>query len=125
MGECVVMYTPSADCGHALYSWELLNALAGHPRAACCRFELVTSRNLEPRFRSDRYRIHAMLPPLRDRRTFRTRLAWAVNRLNHYARREQAFVDWLRGRPAVTTVHFQEGPPWHAAKVFRQVKRLG
>ena len=120
----VCMYTPSADGGHAQYAWELMNALATHPRARS-RFELVTSEDLEEQYRTDIYPVHAVLPPIRPREAFANRLSWASGRITHYARREWRFLNWLRGRPDVSCVHFQEWTPWLAAPLFRRIRRMG
>ncbi len=123
--ERICMYTPSSDGGHARYTWELLSALAQHPRAADYRFELASSRDLDPAFHSTHYPIHRILPPLRHRSAFSHRLAWAASRLTHYWRRERAFLRWLEQRPDLTGVHFQEWVPWLAAPVLRRIKRMG
>jgi glycosyltransferase involved in cell wall biosynthesis len=126
------MFTPTSDGGHARYTWELLNALAQAASAGAGgvlrqphRFELVTSRDLHPQFDSDHYRIHRILPPLRDRSEFPTRLSWAASRATHYARREWQFLRWLGGRPDIDAVHFQEWTPWLAAPLFRRLRALG
>ena len=127
MGDAVntiCMYAPSADGGMAQYAWELMTALARQPRAGC-RYELVTSVDLEPQFRSDSYRISAVLPPLRHRSAYRTRLGWISGRLTHYPRRERAFLEWLRGRPDVVGVHLQEWTPWLAAGMIRRIHAMG
>lgn len=126
----ICMFTPTADGGHARYTWELLRALAEQDREpefsrTRYRFELVTSRDLHPQFDSDAYRVHCLLPLLRDRSEFATRLSWAANRVTHYARREKKFLDWLRGRPDIDAVHFQEWTPWLAAPLFRRIRALG
>jgi glycosyltransferase involved in cell wall biosynthesis len=123
--DCICMYTPSAGGGHARYTQELMTAMARHPRARH-RFELVSSTDLEAPFRqSDAYRVHAVLPPIRERGTFRTRAGWAVSRVTHYARREWQFLTWLRARPDVVGVHMQEWTPWLAAPLIRRIRRMG
>jgi glycosyltransferase involved in cell wall biosynthesis len=89
------------------------------------RAELVTSEDLDPRYRLTDYPIHAILPPLKHRKQFRTQAGWAVNRLSHYPRCEHRFLEWLRGRPDVSAVHFQEHTPWRAGRFFAEVKELG
>ena len=118
------MYVPSADGGHAQYAHELLTALARHPRGGR-RFELVSSADLRPRFRSELYPVHPILPSLADRGTFPSKANWMANRLVHYPRREWRFYQWLKSRPDVTAVHFQEWTPWLAAPLVRRVRRLG
>jgi glycosyltransferase involved in cell wall biosynthesis len=118
------MYTPSADGGMAQYAWELMSALAAHPRAAHT-YELVTSTNLHPQFKSDAYRIHAILPPLRHRTEFRNKASWIASRLLHYPHREWTFLKWLRQRPDIEIVHLQERTPWLAAPLVRRIQALG
>jgi glycosyltransferase involved in cell wall biosynthesis len=118
------MYTPSADGGHALYTWELMTALAQRATAET-HFELVTSEDLAPEFRTDRYPIHPILPRLSRRKEFSTSLTWATNRMLHYPRRELKFLNWLKGRPDIEGVHFQEYKPWLAAPLFKRLHRTG
>jgi glycosyltransferase involved in cell wall biosynthesis len=122
------MYTPTSDGGHARYTWELLTALAEQPQhdtAGKFAFELVTSSDLAPRFRSELYPVHAILPPLSERGSFGSSAAWVADRLTHYPRREALFLEWLRGRPDVAGVHFQEWTPWLAGRVIRAIRRMG
>lgn len=118
------MYTPSASGGHALYTWELMNALSQH---ACDgqRFELVTSEDLDPEFKTDAYPIHTILPRLSHRKEFSTRMTWAASRVLHYPQREWKFLNWLKGRPDVEGVHFQEYKPWLAAPLFNRLHESG
>ncbi|HEY2584131.1 MAG TPA: glycosyltransferase family 4 protein [Tepidisphaeraceae bacterium] len=118
------MYTPSASGGHALYTRELMTALARHADADR-RFELVTSDDLADEFRTDAYPIHAILPRLRHRKQFRTPIGWAVSRALHYPRRERTLLNWLKTRPDVTGVHFQEYKPWLARRLFGALKASG
>lgn len=120
----ICMYMPSARGGHPLYGQELLTALTHHPRGGD-RFELVTSEDLEEQFRAGVYRVHAILPRLRHRSDFRTQLSWAASRFMHYFRRDRFFINWLRNRPDITGVHFQELTPLLAAPLFRGTRRLG
>jgi glycosyltransferase involved in cell wall biosynthesis len=118
------MFTPSADGGMAQYARELLTALAEQPSRAC-RCELVSGEDLQEVFRSDRYPIYAILPPLRHRSTFSTRLGWVASRLTHYPRRDWRFLRWLESRPDITGVHFQELTPWLAPPLFKRIRRMG
>jgi len=119
------MFTPSAGGGHARYSRELLTALARAGRGRY-EFELITSEDVEPQFRSaDAYRVNAVLPALRERSAYRSRAAWALSRVTHYVRRELRLLNWLKSRPDVDAVHFQEWTPWLAAPVFRRVRGMG
>ncbi len=120
------MYTPSAGGGHARYSWELLRALATHPRAADhFQFELATARDLAGEFDSDTYTVNRILPPLRHRADFASKPAWVFDRLTHYWHREKFFLRWLAQRPDITGVHFQEWVPWLAPSTVAAVKKMG
>jgi glycosyltransferase involved in cell wall biosynthesis len=118
----VVVFAPTASGGHARYAWELTRAMAHHPRGY--RFELVSTRDLDAAFRAD-YPTHPVLPPLRGRREFGTRLAWMLNRAAYYPVRERRFLKWLRTRPDVVAVHLQEWKPWLAAPLIRRMQALG
>jgi glycosyltransferase involved in cell wall biosynthesis len=118
------MYTPSASGGHALYTKELLTALSQH---ACNgrRFELVTAENLADEFKTDAYPVHPILPRLRHRKEFGNKLAWAVSRAMYYPLRERKLLQWLKTRPDVSGVHFQEYKPWLAGPLFRSLRAGG
>ena len=122
--DCVCVYAPCADGGHARYAWELTTALARSGRGGH-RFELVSSQDLEAPFRHTEYPVHPILPPLRGRRSFPTPLHWAASRAMHYPLRERQFLNWLRGRPDVAVVHLQEWKPWLAAPMVRAIRRMG
>jgi glycosyltransferase involved in cell wall biosynthesis len=121
---CICMYTPSASGGHALYTRELMTALARHAGPGR-RFELVTSEDLSDEYKTGAYPIHAILPRLRHRKQFRTPVAWAASRAMHYPRRERMLLKWLEHRPDVTGIHFQEYKPWLAARLFGALKASG
>jgi len=121
----ICMYTPSADGGHALYTHELLTALRSASARGQCRFELVTSVDLMPRFESDDYTVQKILPPLVDRRSFPTRVHWVASRLLHYQKRELRLYRWLKTRPDITTVHFQEWTPWLASTLIKRIRARG
>src|SRR5581483_3047888 len=87
--NCICMYTPSSDGGHARYTWELLTALSRQPRGF--RYELVTSEDFVPQFRSDLYPAHTILPVLKHKSSYPNKFAWASSRIMHYTRREQIF----------------------------------
>src|SRR5512142_2396024 len=113
-----VMVTPSASGGHARYTWELMTALRAAAPPSDLRLTLLTSADLGSEFRRASYEIADVLPPLRLR--FPSRIQWAVGRIAHYARREEAVLRWLRARPRVDVVHYQEPPfgsPWHLRRV--------
>ena len=119
----ICMYTPTAFGGHARYTQELLTALSRC--GGVDGVELVTSEDVDARFRTGPYPVHAILPRLAHRREFPTRLHWAASRLAHYPRCERRFLQWLRGRPDVSAVHFQEHQSWRAGKLFAAVRAMG
>ncbi len=122
--KSICMFTPTAGGGHARYAWELMTALTAQPRASH-RFELVSSQDLDEQFKSVDYPVHPILNPIADRTTFANRATWIANRLAHYPRRDWQFLNWLRGRPDVVGVHFQEWTPWLAEPLFRRIKAMG
>ena len=64
----VCMYTPSSAGGHALYTQELLMALAEVGPGRGIAPELVTSEDLAAAHRTSAYPIHPILPRLAPRR---------------------------------------------------------
>jgi glycosyltransferase involved in cell wall biosynthesis len=120
----ICMYTPSADGGMAQYAWELMHALAARAPGED-RYELVSGRELQEQFRSDAYPVNAILPPLRHRSQFATPVSWIASRLAHYPHREWYFLRWLKRRPDIAGVHFQEWTPWLAGPMFRALRRMG
>ena len=118
------MFAPQAEGGHPRYVRELMTSLACQPDSGY-RFEWVSTEDLEEQFKSDQYTVHTALPRLRRRHEFATPLHWAASRLLYYPRRELAFLEYLKTRPDIIAVHFQEWKPWLAATLFRQIKKLG
>jgi glycosyltransferase involved in cell wall biosynthesis len=80
---------------------------------------------MDPQFASDEYPVRPILPALRHRSTFRTRLGWVANRMTHYPRREARFLRWLRTRPDIVGVHFQEWTPWLGRRVLPRIRAMG
>jgi glycosyltransferase involved in cell wall biosynthesis len=119
----ICMHSPSASGGQPLYVQELLTALAEHPHGGN-HFEWVAAEDLEPRFKSDLYTVHPILPRLPHKKEFRSRFSWAANRISHYPRCDAVFLDWLTRRPDITAVHFQEFSRSQPS-LFREVRRLG
>ena len=122
MTNRICMYTPTADGGHAQYTWELMTALT-HRFGP--RFELVTSQDVAEQYRLTSYPVHAILPRTVHRREFALKITWAANRLRHYPNSEKAFLKWLAGRPDIAAVHFQEHTAWRASDFFNRVHELG
>jgi glycosyltransferase involved in cell wall biosynthesis len=121
----ICMFTPSANGGHALYTRELLTALADLGAGRGVSVSLASSVDLAPEHRTSSYPIHAFLPRLRHRGEFGGKLAWSMSRLGHYHRREREFLRWAGRRPDLDLVHFQECTPWLAPRLFRSLKRRG
>jgi glycosyltransferase involved in cell wall biosynthesis len=124
MTQTVCMYSPSVDGGMALYTWELMHALADR-RSRAYDFELVTGLDIQKQFQTDAYRVRAVLPAIQHRSEFSNRATWVTDRVSHYARREWQFLRWLKRRPDIAAVHFQEWTPWLAAPVLRRIRRMG
>ena len=121
----VCMYTPSAAGGHALYTQELLTALAEVGPGRGIAPELVTSEDLAAAHWTSAYPIHPIFPRLTHRSEYRTALVWAWSRMIHYTRLEQIFLDWLTGRQDLNLIHFQEYTCWLAPRHFRELRRHG
>ncbi len=122
----VCMYTPSAAGGHARYTHELLEALAEVGEAQDVRPSLITSADLEPKYRDARYRIYDVLPPLKHRSSFPNALKWGHSRFRHYYNRERTFLRWVESHAAESMgIHFQEYTPWLAPQHFRWLKARG
>lgn len=121
----VCMYTPTASGGHALYTQELLTALAEVGPSRGVSAELVTCENLAPENQSECYPIHRVLPRMVPRKEFPNPVAWASSRLTYYSRRERIFLDWVAARRDLDVVHFQEYTPWLAPRDCRRLRRRG
>lgn len=121
----VCMYTPNAHGGHARYTHELLSAISEVGRDKGVRVSLVTSSDLDSKYRTSFYPIHDVLPPLLHRSAFRGILHWGFSRTIHYSRRERTFLRWIRGTESCEIVHFQDYTTWLAARHFRLLRALG
>src|SRR5208337_1730132 len=123
----VCMYTPQSAGGHALYTQELLMALAELGPERGIAPELVTSEDLAAAHWTSAYPIHPILPRLVPRSEYRTAPAWAWSRMIHYKRQEQMFLDWLTGRKDLNLnlIHFQDYLWWLAPRDFRELRRRG
>ena len=121
----VCMYTPESQRGHARYTRDLLTALSLAGSSNEHRFDLITSSNLDPSFQTTSYSIYPILPPLRNRSCYRTKLGWGVSRVSHYYNRENTFLKWLDGQPDIDIVHFQEYTPWLAPSHYARLRRRG
>jgi glycosyltransferase involved in cell wall biosynthesis len=121
----ICMYTPSASGGHARYTHHVLSALSEQGRDDV-QVSLITSRDLDPKYRTRLYPIYDILPPLRARSAFRSTLGWGYSRLMHYRRRETTFLRWIEDHDnACDGIHFQEYSFWLAPRHFRWLKARG
>jgi glycosyltransferase involved in cell wall biosynthesis len=121
----VCLYTPTSSGGHALYTKELLTAVAGVGPRRGVSGELVTCEDLPDEMRTEAYPIHPILPRLKPRSAFKNPAAWVASRLAYYTRRDGAFLDWVTRRGGVDVVHFQEYTPWLAPGHWRALRRRG
>jgi glycosyltransferase involved in cell wall biosynthesis len=123
-GRDVCVYSPYAFGGHPRYVAELMSALTEKPGDGPS-VEWVSSTDLDPRFLSDRYVVHAVLPAMRKRSEFRTSIGWALSRSLYYCRRNWRFLAWLRTRPNFGAVHFQEASLAVTHLVVQCLKKRG
>jgi len=124
MGE-ICMYTPTTSGGHALYSLDLLSALASTKPDKDLDVSLITCSDLSARYRTGQYLIHDHLPPMRPVHDFRSPSLWSLYRQRYYFRRDRAFVRWVMNFPFCRAVHFQEYTPWLAPIHLPILKRTG
>lgn len=119
------MYTPSASGGHARYTHQVLSALSEQGRDDV-QVSLITSRDLDPKYRTPLYPIYDILPPLLPRSAFRSTLGWGYSRVMHYRRRERTFLRWIEDHDdACQGVHFHEYTMWLAPRHFRWLRERG
>ena len=121
----VCLYTPTPNGGHALYTKELLTAVAEVGVRRGVTAELVTCEDLAADLQTSAYPIHRILPRLVPREAFRTPIAWIAARVAYYSRREWTFLDWIARRADFDVVHFQEYTPWLAPRHWRALRRRG
>jgi glycosyltransferase involved in cell wall biosynthesis len=123
----ICMYTPTASGGHARYTHALLSALSEAGRNGGVRVSLVSSQDLDPRYRTSLYPIYATLPALKPRSVFRSNASWACSRIVHYYRRERAFLRWIEEHNRMCEgIHFQEYMVWlFGPRHFRLLKARG
>jgi hypothetical protein len=107
------MYTPTAHGGHALYTQELLTALAEVGARRGVAAELITCEDLAADLQPP-YPIHRILPRQVRRDEFHTTASWAASRVGYYSHRERLFLDWIGSRGDLDLVHFQDYTPWLA-----------
>ena len=111
----VCMYTPQSAGGHALYTQELLTALAEVGPGRGIAAELVTSEDLAATHWTSAYPIHPILPRLTPWSEYRTALVRARSRMIYHTQRKQTFLGWLADRQDFNLIHFKAG----AQRAFR------
>jgi glycosyltransferase involved in cell wall biosynthesis len=121
----ICMYTPSAYSGHARYTHELLSSLSEVGRDKGVEVSLVTSRDLDPKYRTSIYPIYDILPPLLHGSAFRSTLHWGFSRATHYFKRERIFLRWVATNGSCDGIHFQEYTSWLAPRHLRLLKARG
>ena len=121
----ICMYTPTTSGGHALYSLDLLSALASTKPDRDLDVSLVTCSDLSASYRTGQYLIHDHLPPMRPVHDFITPALWSLYRQRYYFRRDRAFVRWVMNFPPCRAIHFQEYTPWLAAVHLPILKQAG
>jgi glycosyltransferase involved in cell wall biosynthesis len=121
----ICMVTPTTTGGHAIYTLDLLSALAAaHP---CRELEvsLFTCSDLPARYRTGSYIIHDRLPPMRPVSDFRIPTLWSFYRQWYLYMRERLFVRLITASPHCRAIHFQEYTPWLMRTHFSRLKRAG
>ena len=121
----ICMYTPTTSGGHALYTLNLLSALAATKPASRLETSLITCSDLPKRYRTSRYVIHDPLPPMRPAGDFPSPTLWSFYRQVYYYRRDRLFLQWLNNDRCCRAVHFQEYTYWLAPLHFPLLKRAG
>lgn len=121
----ICMYTPTTSGGHALYALDLLSALTATRPASRVETSLITCSDLPKRYRTTRYVIHDLLPPMRPAGDFPSPTIWSLYRQIYYYRRDRIFLQWVRSSPGCRAVHFQEYTYWLAPLHFSILKRAG
>lgn len=119
----ICMYTPTTSGGHALYTLNLLSALAATKPASGLEIFLLTCSDLPKRYRTSRYVIHDPLPPMRPAGDFPSPTLWSFYRQIYSYRRDQVFLQWVQSSPCCRAVHFQEYTYWLAPVHFPRLKR--
>ena len=119
------MYTPTTTGGHALYTLDLLSALAAANPCPDLEVSLFTCSDLPSRYRAGSYPIHDPLPPMRPIRDFRNAALWSFYRQWYSTNRERRFVRLITNSQRCRAVHFQEYTPWLMHRHFSRLKHAG
>lgn len=125
MGSGVCVYSPYPTGGMPLYVGELLDAMASSSGEGDPPVEWLSSTDLDPRFRAARYRVHPILPALRDPGESRTRIGYVLGRVRHHVRRDRFALSWLSARDHVGAVHVQEIPTLLPQLLVRRLRHRG
>lgn len=107
----VVMFTPTADGGHARYTQEVLSALSCVSEDDIDPY-LVTSEDLSEKYDSNAYKLIKILPALKNKSAYSSSVLWMFGRFFHYIKRDLIFINWLASKKNVRIVHFQEVSPF-------------
>ena len=122
----ICMVTPTTTGGHAIYTRDLLSALAVANPSRDLDVSLFTCSDLPARYRTGSYAIHDQLPPMRPVSDFRSATLWSLYRQWYLYLRERLFVRlMITASPHCRAVHFQEYTPWLMRTHFDRLKRAG
>ena len=122
----ICMYTPTTTGGHAIYTLDLLSALAAANRSRDVAVSLFTCSDLPSRYRAaGSYLIHDRLPPMRPIRDFSNATLWSCYRQWYFYLRERMFVRLITASQHCRAVHFQEYTPWLMRAHFNRLKKVG
>ena len=121
----ICMYTPTADGGHARYTFELLTSIMKQREDQEIDAELVTSVNISKNYISDKYKINNILPILKDKFCFNNKIEWVLSRVIYYLKREILFFKWIKKRKDFNIIHFQEYAHFLGVIFFRLFKKNG
>ena len=87
--------------GHAIYTLDLLSALASANPCGELEVSLFTCSDLPARYRTGSYAIHDRLPPMRPVGDFRNPTLWSFYRLWYLYIRERLFIRLITALPAL------------------------
>jgi glycosyltransferase involved in cell wall biosynthesis len=121
----ICMYTPTTTGGHALYTLDLLSALADANPGQELDVSLFTCSDLPSRYRAGLYPIHDSLPPMRPRHDFRSPTLWSFYRQWYFLIRDRIFVQLISAGGHFRAVHFQEYTPWLMSTHFNRLRSAG
>lgn len=118
----IAIFNAFARGGHAVFTHCLIDGLAHHQGKK--NLFWIASEDLAPAHRAAPVTIVDILPALKMRTAYPSKLAWVGSRLSYYYRRERIFLEWVRvHRPDI--VHLQEWFPEFGAALVTRLQRLG